>query len=141
MTTSKDDLGIETLPLGGITFDNNVVMSFGYDQKVRLRIESDFSLTNGITGSSELLHFVPSEEPRRDSSFRQLLLLVNQTVESAGISAIGVLTLRFSGGAKVSIDPHGRYEAWEIMGPGRRLQVCRPGGEVVVFEDEETPLS
>jgi hypothetical protein len=141
MTISNNNFGIQTLPLVGVTFDNNVVMSFGYDQKIKLRIESDFTLEDGIAGIQERLHFVPSEEPRRDSSFRQLLLLINQVVESAELSPDGVLILRFSRGAMINIDPHERYEAWEIMGPGRRLQVCRPGGEVVVFEDEAMPLN
>jgi hypothetical protein len=44
------------------------------------------------------------------------------------------LTLRFVGGAVLRVPPHPQYEAWELRGPGRRLVVGNPGGELTVFD-------
>ena len=58
--------------------------------------------------------------------------LVGSVVASASISD-SVLSLSFTDGATLRCAPSEEYEAWQVV--GGFVVVCRPGGEVVVWDD------
>jgi hypothetical protein len=59
--------------------------------------------------------------------------LVGQTIESCTIDDAGSLTLTFTSGIRVLVEPDDRYEAWTVSGPAGMLVVCTPGGKLAVW--------
>ena len=72
------------------------------------------------------------------------LNLFHSTVIEALAYKNGRLAMRFVGGRELfpvngwvlRADPDSRYESWEVRGPGGRLMVCGPGGELSIWGSE-----
>jgi Family of unknown function (DUF6188) len=65
--------------------------------------------------------------------------LIGRSVASASAKD-GVLLLAFADGATLRCEPHPEFEAWQVEGGHPlRVIVCRPGGELSVW-DETPPI-
>jgi hypothetical protein len=72
------------------------------------------------------------------------LNLFLSTVSEALAYKNGRLEMRFVGGRErfpvdgwvLRADPDSKYESWEVRGPGGRLIVCSPGGELFIWGSE-----
>jgi Family of unknown function (DUF6188) len=65
--------------------------------------------------------------------------LSRATVESCFVSRWGVLTVRFHGGAWIEVEPHEKYEAWEIHGPRGLHVLCLGSGSEPLKWDANAP--
>jgi hypothetical protein len=54
--------------------------------------------------------------------------LVHRTLEWASVSEQGELALGFDDASGIVVWANPEFEAWQIVGPGRALVVCLPGG-------------
>ena len=54
--------------------------------------------------------------------------LLHRTLEAAVAEDTGTLSVSFSGGASLSVQPVDKYEAWTLSGAGGVLVACLPGG-------------
>jgi hypothetical protein len=57
-------------------------------------------------------------------------LLALQSHVITEVSHDGALRAAFDDGSTLAIPPLDEYEAWRIEGPGEKLIVCLPGGEL-----------
>ena len=74
-------------------------------------------------------------DPSRSvDGFGRALGVLRARVDAASIEGDGHLELRISGVGTLTAEPGEDFEAWEIHGPGTRLVVCTPGGEITVWE-------
>jgi hypothetical protein len=72
------------------------------------------------------MHHLDPEATR--SALGPVLDLVAQTVERASASEDGELSVGFSDGSSLTVDPDPSYEAWQLDGPDGGYLVCLPGG-------------
>lgn len=96
---------------------------FDEDDDVRIRL-SAFVIDFG-DGTRE--DFDPA---KRATELGHALATYGSTVEAAVVDSDGRLELKLSGIGTLTAEPSEEFEAWEISGPGTKLFVCAPGGEV-----------
>jgi hypothetical protein len=127
------DLALADLSVTRILLDSNIVLGFGIDSEVELRIEGDIFLTGHDGGEVLAIEFDPyrSDGPK-PSGLDELARLIPSTVVSSRVDLTGVLALEFSNGIRVTIEPSSRYESWTLSGRGG-VYVSRPGGEIVFW--------
>ncbi|TNC28025.1 DUF6188 family protein [Amycolatopsis alkalitolerans] len=120
------DLRLKGKTLLSETVEYSAVLHFsdGY----MARIESPFGLD--ISGK----HYELSPETDPQESFQPMKGLLQQTVTTADVDNSGVLSLVFSNGATIRVEPDNDYEAWTVAGPDGFLIVSMPGGELAVWE-------
>jgi hypothetical protein len=58
-----------------------------------------------------------------------LLALYDTTVDEASVAGDGSLTLSFTGGAVLHVEPDLLLEAWQLCGPRRQQTICLPAGD------------
>jgi hypothetical protein len=68
-------------------------------------------------------------DPADRSRLGPLLDLYPNHLDSAGIDPDGTLSLTFARGGQIRVPPDAQFEAWQVVGPGRRLIVCPPNGQ------------
>lgn len=90
-------------------------------------IESPFTVVVG----DDVISLSPEEDAQ--DAFQPVHQLVGQTVEEAFADEAGALSVRFSGGAHLSVKPDAAYEAWSVSGPDGALVVSTPGGKLAVW--------
>lgn len=59
--------------------------------------------------------------------------LVGHSIDDAGVSETGVMTIHFDGSTRLKVEPDPAYEAWNVSGPAGFLIVCMPGGELAIW--------
>lgn len=101
--------------LSYIRIDGQSRLHFG---KAELAIECPFTLQVGDT--------VHQLDPQDRASIGPLLTLYPDTITQLLMSSGGTLRATFASGALLTVEPHPRFEAWNICGFW-----CSPGG----FED------
>jgi hypothetical protein len=125
---------VDTLPIIGfevasVVLDSSVDILFGLDHSTSLRIESDFRMTNLVTGIATRVHFAPYEnDPATPTGLTEVALLLRRTIETAIYENNGALRIEFSDGLELSVDPPHDFEAWTLAGPGF-FYVGTPGAE------------
>jgi hypothetical protein len=67
---------------------------------------------------------------RRPVELGRALCAYGSTVEAAEVESNGRLELKLLGVGTLTAEPSEDFEAWEVAGPGTKLFVCTPGGEV-----------
>lgn len=91
-----------------------------------LRIEGPFLIVaNGISSIASVEH--PETVGRAFS-------LLWTVAESATVADDGTLQVRFEGNHQLTVRPDPAYEAWEIIGPDGYHIVCKPGGDLAIWE-------
>lgn len=65
--------------------------------------------------------------------------VVGSVVSHLWVTASGELQIQFEDGSRIEVDVDDRYEAWQITGPDRILIVGMPGGQVAVWNADDTP--
>jgi hypothetical protein len=92
-----------------------------------IKIESPFTVTS--QGRSHHCFENDSLEP--------LLNIYPDSLVDTSLDAAGTLNLTFKSGVQLQVPPDPNYEAWQVVGPGKNLIVCVPGGrEVAVWADQ-----
>lgn len=118
------DLGLAGVDLTYVRVDGQLRLQLG---QVEVVIETAFDLVRD--GQSQPL------DPEDRASLGPVLALWPGTVQSATVGADQVLRLVLTSGAVIVVAPDRSYEAWQVVGPERRLVVCRPsGGGLAVWE-------
>ncbi|MGH3009931.1 MAG: DUF6188 family protein [Gaiellaceae bacterium] len=128
----------EGVRIGHATSD--VALDFLVDQTVR-EIRSNNQIHFEAREQAESPLFVRVEAPMdcTDRTGEPLSLpdLVERSVAAAS-TANGVLLLVFADGATLRCEPDPHYESWQVEGGHpSSLVICRPGGELSVWD--ETP--
>ena len=72
-------------------------------------------------------------DPDGRSGLGPLLALYPDELVTARVDPDSALRLSFASGAELVVPPSDEYEAWEVNGPGNRVVVCQPGGELSVW--------
>jgi hypothetical protein len=67
-------------------------------------------------------------DPARPSSVAPALGALGRRVEWASVSEGSELTVGFDDASGLTVWPNPAVEAWQVVGPGRALVVCLPGG-------------
>ncbi len=92
---------------------------------ISLILETQFYLQH----EGDVISIMPSDT----ASIAPILPLFNSSVDVIEIRAGGHLTVGFTDGHSLNIDPHPKYEAWQLAGTGNFLFVCEPGGRISEF--------
>jgi hypothetical protein len=98
------------------------------DHQARLQ----FGPTEVVIGTPFVLvadGFQHALDPEKRHALGPLLGIYPDRLVKEAVDADGTLSLRFAGGAVLSVPPHPQHEAWQVNGPGNRLVVCSPSGE------------
>lgn len=120
-------LGLEGQSVTHETVDYTV--SLNTNAGFEIRIEVDFSLRTP-DGNFDL-----SPGPS-DAQADHLRALLYQKITFSVAEESGALSLGFSNGSRLHVDPHDSYEAWTVAGPGGMKVVAMPGGELAVWSPE-----
>lgn len=59
--------------------------------------------------------------------------LVGRIIDACTVDDAGSLSVTFTGGVRLQVDPDDGFEAWTISGPEGMLVVCTPGGKLAVW--------
>lgn len=114
--------------------------------KVTAELQADFETTDrygiqtgqpftlsGPTGES---HIDPEGDPTNHDAVNHL---VGLTIEQATADdQSGTLTIKFSGGWSMRIEPDGQYEAWDFSGPQGTEVICLPNGELAIVSVDDS---
>lgn len=82
---------------------------------------------------------VASIIPSDTASIAPILPLFNSSVDAIEFRAGGHLTVEFTDGHSLNIDPHPKHEAWQLACMGDFLFVCEPGGHISEFRQPTAP--
>jgi len=93
-----------------------------------------FALENAVLleragASSELVHLGASDL----SGVETFDFLSGLTVAAATASSTGTLSVTFTDGTSLSVEPSPDYEAWGAVAPDGVQYICLPGGEIATF--------
>jgi hypothetical protein len=127
MVSMPVELGLEGQSVTHETIDYTV--SLNTDAGFEIRIETDFSLCTP-EGDFDLSPESPGIQADR------LRALLHQTVTSSVAEESGALSLGFSDGSRLRVEPHDSYEAWTVAGPGGMKMVSMPGGELAEWSSD-----
>ena len=120
-------LGLEGQSVTHKTVDYTV--SLNTNAGFEIRIETNFSLRTP-EGDFDL------SPESSDMQAERLQSLLHQTVTSSVADESGALSLGFSDGSRLHVDPNDSYEAWTVASPGGMKVVSMPGGELAVWPPE-----
>lgn len=120
-------LGLEGQSVTHETVDYTV--SLNTNAGFEIRIEVDFSLRTP-DGNFDL------SPGSSDAQADHLRALLHQKITFSIAEESGALSLVFSNGSRLHVDPHDSYEAWTVAGPGGMKVVAMPGGELAVWSPE-----
>jgi hypothetical protein len=98
--------------------------TWSLDASAEIRCSAPFRLRQA-TGAERVL------DPRATETLAPVLTLLQRRIESLTITRRGELTADFGGGVSLTVEPHPRYEAWEIQGGGAlegMRYLCHIGG-------------
>lgn len=126
--------GMEGLSLTSVTFDSNIVLSFGHDSEYRLRIFEDHIFFEDREPLVEVVvqYAAWAKPPEIVSGVNEVLSLVNRQLTDANMETSGKLTLNFDGGLSMRAVPEGEFESWTLEGPESTL-ICMGSGELIQF--------
>lgn len=113
--------------LSRIYVDHAVGLQFFVEQATTVRIETPFKI---LDGPRELQVIVA-----QSSTLVHVLNLLHEQLLDANAQSDGTLRLVFANGVVIVVPPDPNYEAWTLEGPAGYLVVCRPGGELAVWQD------
>jgi Family of unknown function (DUF6188) len=91
--------------------------------KVQLNGPFDYQHADG-----KIAHMDAEKDPWEDTA--ALLALRYANIERAHISTTSVLRIEFDGGQQLTAAPDGKYEGWEVVGPGFYI-VGAPDGPAI----------
>lgn len=107
-----------------IDTENMVRLRFG---DFEIKIESPFT----VTSQGRTSHCFEND------SLGPLLSIYPDALVDSNVDEVGTLNLTFRSGVQIQVPPDRNYEAWQVVGPGKNLIVCVPGGgEVAVWVDQ-----
>lgn len=93
-------------------------VQFGFDENVRISVESYFSYSDGQE------EWIWRPEPGASQIAARTVALLGATIQSFEAHEDGTLTLAFCGGQRLTIlDNSKEYESYEITLPGRTIVV------------------
>lgn len=92
-------------------------------------IEADFQFIN--QNNEEI-----TVKPRTLEGICSVLMILHVRVNYAIIKKSGSLELIFTNGCQILVKPDYEFEPWNITGPGGLLFVCKPSGEVSIWNYE-----
>ena len=121
-----------TVPLQGKTVTRCLMdRAFGMELWERdgittIRIEGEF-VFQGDGGEHRL-------SPAHPTAFGPILSTMGKAVASAKACKARCLTVHFTDGSLLSVQPDVAYEAWEIAGTGGLRVVCTPGGSLSIWQ-------
>jgi len=93
-------------------------VQFGFDEDVRISVESEFRYFDGQT------EWIWRREPGSSSTAARAVALLGATIESFESNIDGTLTLAFSNQHRLTIlDSSKEYESHDITRPGRTIIV------------------
>ena len=131
--TLTEDGGQLPLIGGRVTqccFDYGTTLLFGREREHhRLRLQTAFSVRVG--GQA---HEV---EPEDHSTVAIVLSLFNLDVSSAQCFGSGALSIGFTSGELLAVEPDPNFEAWTLHGPHGFLVVATPGGGLAIWDAAE----
>ena len=76
--------------------------------------------------------------PETQDSVCPVLSIFNKAVSEARAYKRGELQISFLGGSSIVVAPNAAYEAWEIAGSNGLLMVCTPGGDISIWERNQS---
>jgi hypothetical protein len=59
--------------------------------------------------------------------------LVGQIIDACTVDDAGSLSVTFTSGIRLQVNPDDGFEAWTVSGPEGMLVVCTPGGRLAVW--------
>jgi hypothetical protein len=93
-------------------------VQFGFDEEVRISVESEFRYFDGQA------EWIWRPEPVSSSIAARAVALLGATIESFGSNIDGTLTLAFSNQHRLTIlDSSKEYESYDITRPGQTIIV------------------
>lgn len=111
------------------------------DYTIRLRISGGYMITieSNLTveSASGVIQLIPSLETADDIA-AHIEPLMHREIRSSDTDTAGRLEILFDNGTHIYVDPDEQYEAWTINGPGGRLVVSGPGGELTEWSGDGT---
>jgi hypothetical protein len=113
--------------VGLLSVDNRLTLMLAGEPGVEdlaLTLASPFVFTDA-EGSKLAL------DPEQDQSrLGPVFSMFMQTIESVSLGARGALSVVFESGARLDIEPHPQFEAWEVSGRSIGRWICVEGGEI-----------
>lgn len=134
MNELSDDGGELPLAESEVTrccFDYGTSLLFLRDHEdYELRLQTSFSLVTS-TGIHQI-------EPEDLSTVAVMLRVIRLEVAHAACSGEGALSISFTDGTAIHVEPDPRYEAWTFNGPNGLLIVALPGGGLAIWDERDT---
>ena len=93
---------------------------------VEIVVQTAFTFTD----ADGVDHVIEPEDP---STVGPAMRLLRQTLERVTAWKDGRLELAFESGASVLVPPHGRFESYDVSGPGFKLIGLPSGGEPAIW--------
>lgn len=109
----------------GYTF--SLITTNGYE----ISIETDFTLNT----AGQTLSYSPGPS---NAEAKPLVNLKGQSITTATAENNGTLTIQFTNGDILQVNPNQTYEAWTIAGPDGIEAVCMPGGTLTTWNTGTT---
>lgn len=116
------DVALEEHDLTFVRVDHQLRFQFGETEVV---IATPFTLV--ADGREHKL------APEHRDGLGPVLALYPDSLVQLVIGDDGDLRLDWESGAMLTVLPDPSFEAWQVSGPGNRLIVCTPGGELAVW--------
>ena len=114
-----------------VSFDSSVYVFF--NNAGQIHIETKLSLTDS-NGTQPWAEGKPLEVTG------SLVDLMRATVQDVDINeSTGTLAIRFQDGRRIDVAPDDDYEAWSYAGARGHKIICRPGGELLIFDPHDPP--
>jgi len=123
------ELGLDGQRITRACFDYGI--SLQTDAEFEIRIETDWVVHSSGDLIGERLGHTPPDAGR-------ILVVLNQVVSNSTAEDSGALSLTFSNGTTLRVEPHEMYEAWTVSGPHGMKVVGMPGGELAVWSDDSS---
>ena len=121
---------VEGFNVNGVNFSGAIYIT-AYGQRAEDETQAP-STTITLGGAFSLVdrsgvdHHLSAEDPW--DTLTPLFSLRHDSIQSAIADRIGWLVVKFDSGVTLEAGPDGRYENWQLMGPGGILIVGTPGG-------------
>jgi hypothetical protein len=111
------------------------VTSIHVEYAVYLRLSDQYHVTVESPFQVSLSDRSVDLSPEADPDKVRALLghLAGRSIDDAGVSETGVLTIDFDDSTRLTVRPDPAYEAWNVSGPAGFLTVCTPGGELAIW--------
>jgi len=129
------DIGINELEVTSIVLDNNIVVNFGSQDEVSLRIEGTVFVIDTESNREVRIDYDPySSSPPTPTGIDWLGKLVHSRIISGQVDDQGRLRIQAANGLVLSVLPEQQYESWTLRGD--TILVSTPGGELAFWEAE-----